>query len=138
MNFSSLFNTAAHLQGLKKKNDQQHQLSKLIHDEVGECEEFGAITTATTGLQAVLVVIYLAIAYYKRSCRRQYDVASESASPRNRPDMDEIALDERGNEAAPTSYDRLLALTNTALYIRDGVLLSKLADQDGRNNDEVV
>ena len=138
MNFSSLFNTATHLQGLKKKNDQQHQLIKLVHDEVAECEEFGAVTTATTGLQAVLVVIYLAIAYYKRICRRQYAVNNESATPRIRPDAEEIALDERGNEAAPTSYDRLLAVTNTALYIRDGVLISRLADQDGRNNDEVA
>ena len=136
MNFSSLFKTASQLQTLKKKNDNQHQLIAAVHDEVADCEEYSAAATAAAGLQAVLVAAYFVITYLKRKCGGRFDVESSPAPLQTRADADEIALSGREPVAEPTSYERLLAVTNTALYIRDGVLIPRLPGQDGPNGEE--
>ena len=125
MNFSSLYQTATSLSLIKKKNDEHLRKTAAVHSEIDDCEEISSATLAGTAIQVVLLVVYAVIAYYKKKCRgRPSTVADGSRTDQPGPELSLERLNERTADPVMdgADYHRLLSMTSTALYIRDGVI----------------
>ena len=125
LNLTSLYRIASSLSLIKKTTNEHHKKTIAAHDEIDSAEEIGY---AGIAVQILLILFYALVAIYKKcpcGTRRNAVVgASRPASPAiPLEDVNRLREEheDQANAAGP-DWHRLLALTNTALYIRNGII----------------